>query len=119
MAAQVALGAILVSCGGSSPSPTTPSTPTGSCAAGTVVQGTPNLIATRVVSGLNSPLDLQAAPNDRTRLFAVEQAGRIRIVRGGALVGTPFLDISGRISSGGERGLLGLAFHPQYASNGR
>src|SRR4029079_13566932 len=47
------------------------------------------------------------------------QGGRIRIARGGAVVGTPFLDVSSKISSGGERGLLGLAFHPQYASNGR
>jgi glucose/arabinose dehydrogenase len=83
------------------------------------VTGTPNLVATRIVAGLASPLDLQTAPGDRTRLFVVEQGGRIRIVRGGALVATPFLDISARISSGGERGLLGLAFHPQYATNGR
>ena len=48
----------------------------------------------------------------------VEQAGRIRVVRNGAIAAT-FLDISSRISSGGERGLLGLAFHPQFASNGR
>jgi hypothetical protein len=49
----------------------------------------------------------------------VEQPGRIRIIRDGALVGTPFLDVSARISAGGERGLLGLAFHPGYAQNGR
>jgi len=49
----------------------------------------------------------------------VEQNGRIRIVRGGAIVQTPFLDISDRLSSGGERGLLGLAFHPGYPANGR
>jgi glucose/arabinose dehydrogenase len=111
----------VASCGGdSSPaSPASPSTPAGSCAAGAIVSGTPGLIATRVVAGLSSPLDLQSAPGDRTRLFVVEQAGRIRVVRSGALVAAPFLDISARISSGGERGLLGLAFHPQYGSNGR
>ena len=112
----------VAACGGSS-SPSSPSaTPTpssGSCPAGAVVQGAPNLTATRVVAGLSSPLDLQSAPGDRTRLFAVEQAGRIRIVRAGALVPTPFLDISARIASGGERGLLGLAFHPQFGTNGR
>lgn len=109
------------SCGGdSAPStPSTPTTPTGSCAAGSVVSGLPNLVATRIASGLSSPLDLQSAPGDRTRLFVIEQAGRIRIVRNGAVVTAPFLDITGRISSGGERGLLGLAFHPQYATNGR
>lgn len=119
MAALLCLS--LASCGGSpSPaSPAGPSTPAGSCAAGTVVPGTPGLVATRVVAGLTSPLDLQSAPNDRTRLFVVEQAGRIRVVRAGALAPAPFLDISARVSSGGERGLLGLAFHPQYGSNGR
>ena len=59
-----------------------------------------------------------AAPAGDSRLFVVEQAGRIRIVADGVLRDTPFLDISERVSSGGERGLLGLAFHPQYASNG-
>jgi glucose/arabinose dehydrogenase len=93
--------------------------PTGSCAAGTPVSGTPPLTTLRVASGLANPVDLQAAPGDRTRLFVVEQGGRIRVVRGGAVVGTPFLDIASRVSTGGEQGLLGLAFHPQYASNGR
>jgi glucose/arabinose dehydrogenase len=72
-----------------------------------------------VVRGLSGPLDLQTPPGDRDRLFVVEQGGRIRIVRNGALVPAPFLDISGRISTGGEQGLLGLAFHPRYAENGR
>jgi hypothetical protein len=71
-----------------------------------------------VVRGLASPLDLQAPAGD-SRIFVVEQGGRIRIVRGGAIVSSPFLDISGRISSGGEQGLLGLAFHPSYGTSGR
>jgi glucose/arabinose dehydrogenase len=71
------------------------------------------------VNGLSSPVDLQAATGDRTRLFVVEQAGRIRLIKNGTLAGTPFLDIASRVGSGGERGLLGLAFHPQYAQNGR
>jgi hypothetical protein len=64
-------------------------------------------------------VDLATPPGETRRLFVVEQAGRIRIVRDGAVVGTPFLDIVSRVGSGGERGLLGLAFHPQYAQNGR
>ena len=56
---------------------------------------------------------------DRARLFVVEQAGRIRVVRDGNLLGASFLDIASRVSSGGERGLLGLAFHPRYSENGR
>jgi glucose/arabinose dehydrogenase len=95
-----------------------PSDPTGSCGAGTPVTGTPNLTTQRVVGGLDDPVDLQAPPGDRARLFVVEQPGRIRIVRNGAVAAT-FLDIVERVGSGGERGLLGLAFHPRYADNGR
>ncbi|HEX2188453.1 MAG TPA: PQQ-dependent sugar dehydrogenase [Longimicrobiaceae bacterium] len=70
-----------------------------------------------VASGLSSPLFLTAPPAD-PRLFIVEQPGRIRVVENGALLPAPFLDIADRVSSGGERGLLGLAFHPSYAANG-
>lgn len=70
-----------------------------------------------VVNGLQSPVHLTAPASD-TRLFVVEQPGRIRIVQNGALLATPFLDISSKVSSGGERGLLSVAFHPQYGANG-
>jgi glucose/arabinose dehydrogenase len=72
-----------------------------------------------VASGLSSPLYLTTPPNDGTRLFIVEQTGGIRIVKDGTLLETPFLDISGQVSSVGEQGLLGLAFDPNYASTGR
>ncbi|HEX6041681.1 PQQ-dependent sugar dehydrogenase [Longimicrobium sp.] len=71
----------------------------------------------QVVGGLQSPVHL-VAPTGDARLFVVEQGGRIRVVENGALLATPFLDIASRVSSGGERGLLSMAFHPQYASNG-
>jgi glucose/arabinose dehydrogenase len=70
-----------------------------------------------VASGLSSPLYL-TAPTGDPRLFIVEQAGRIRIVQAGQLLARPFLDITDRVASGGEEGLLGLAFHPSYANNG-
>lgn len=70
-----------------------------------------------VASGLQSPVHLTAPSND-PRLFIVEQPGRIRIVHDGQLVATPFLDLRSKISSGGERGLLSVAFHPEYAANG-
>jgi glucose/arabinose dehydrogenase len=70
-----------------------------------------------VVSGLTSPVYLTAPVGD-ARLFVVEQPGRIRIVKDGQLLTTPFLDISSRVLSGGERGLLSMAFSPQYATNG-
>ncbi len=76
-----------------------------------------NLRLVPVASGLASPLYLTAPPGDVQRLFIVEQVGRIRIVQNGVLLPTPFLDITDRVASGGEEGLLGLAFHPNYATN--
>jgi glucose/arabinose dehydrogenase len=70
-----------------------------------------------VVDGLASALHLTAPPGD-ARLFIVEQQGRIRIVENGSLLPTPFLTVTERIYSGGERGLLSMAFHPQYSQNG-
>ena len=72
-----------------------------------------------VASGLSAPLYLTAPPADVSRLFIVEQTGAIRIVRDGTLLPTPFIDLSARLLAGGEQGLLGLAFDPDYATNGR
>jgi glucose/arabinose dehydrogenase len=69
-----------------------------------------------VASGFTNVTDIANAGDDR--LFIVEQAGRIRIVADGVVRPVPFLDISFLVTAGGERGLLGLAFHPDYASNG-
>jgi glucose/arabinose dehydrogenase len=70
------------------------------------------------IGTFNSPLYVTAPPGDRRRVFVVEQGGTVRIVRGGKKIERPFLDVSGRISAGGERGLLSLAFAPDYASSG-
>jgi glucose/arabinose dehydrogenase len=71
-----------------------------------------------IASGLARPVDLQT--DGSGRLFIIEKVGRIRILQDGQLLDQPFLDISDRVdSSGNEQGLLGLAFHPQYAQNGR
>src|SRR6185503_15390661 len=70
-----------------------------------------------IVSGLSSPLFLTAPPGD-SRLFIVEQPGRIRVVKNGQMLTTPYLNIASKLTSGGERGLLGLAFHPSFATNG-
>jgi glucose/arabinose dehydrogenase len=77
-----------------------------------------------VAQGLASPVALTEPPDGSRRLFVVDQVGRVRIVdAGGQLLATPFLDIASRmvsLSTGGdERGLLGLAFHPQYTTNRR
>ncbi len=69
-----------------------------------------------ISSGLSAPVFL-TQPLDDGRIFVVEQSGRIRVIRNGALQTTPFLDITSRVLSGGERGLLSVAFHPNYATN--
>ena len=71
-----------------------------------------------VASGLTSPLFL-TAPDGDPRLFIVERTGRVRLIKDGAVVPTPFLDIASRVNLAGERGLLGMAFDPSYATNGR
>jgi glucose/arabinose dehydrogenase len=73
----------------------------------------------RVRGGLGDALFVTGAPGQPGRLFIVQQGGRIRILQNGRLVGRPFLDVSRLITAGGEQGLLGLAFHPGYARNGR
>jgi glucose/arabinose dehydrogenase len=93
----------------------------GSAAAapGTFIQTVPV-----VPSGLSSPLGVTHAGDGSGRLFVVERCGKIKIVNNGTVLSTPFLDVgalpSGTdvISCGGERGLLGLAFHPTYETNG-
>ena len=73
---------------------------------------------TPYASGFDSPVDVTSAPGDPATLYVVEQPGTIKIVRNGAVAGT-FLDIRSLIKSGGEQGLLSVAFHPQYAANHR
>ena len=86
-------------------------------AAGAGPPRAPGLVLEKVAGGLDRPLFLTAPAGD-PRLFVVEQGGRIRIVRGGRLLPVPFLDLSAKTRAGGERGLLGLAFHPRYRENG-
>jgi glucose/arabinose dehydrogenase len=105
------IGALLLLCGAAA------------CSSGTEPDGTARdtlgtiLVAEVVAGGLINPVYLTSPPGD-ARLFVVEQAGRIRIIEAGGLRPTPFLDISSRVLSGGERGLLSMAFHPDYDSNG-
>ena len=71
-----------------------------------------------VASGLENPVFLTVAPGDSTRLFVLEQEGRIRVIRNDSLLPTPFLDIEDSVSHGNEQGLLGLAFAPDYPTSG-
>ena len=77
------------------------------------------IVAPVVTEGLENPLFLTHAGDGSARLFVVEQPGRIRVLEGHTLLPAPFLDITKQVLSGGERGLLGLAFHPDYRHNGR
>jgi hypothetical protein len=76
------------------------------------------LAATRVATGLDDPVYVTSPPGDLSRLFIVEQVGRIKILTGGAILPAPFLDISDRVTASGERGLLSIAFSPNYSSDG-
>ncbi len=73
----------------------------------------------RIASGFSSPLFLTSPPGDFQRQFVVEQnSAQIKIIKNGTVLSTPFIDLNSKAESGGEQGLLGLAFHPDYANNG-
>lgn len=72
-----------------------------------------------VASGLTAPVLVTAPRGDLARVFVAEHPGRIRIIKNGVLLATPFLDLSAIVQNFGESGFLGLAFHPSYATNGR
>ncbi len=73
----------------------------------------------RVARNLSNPVFITHSGDNNGRLFIVEKGGRIRVLRQGAVLSTPFLNLSGKVSTGSEQGLLGLAFHPDYGINGR
>jgi glucose/arabinose dehydrogenase len=77
------------------------------------------VVAVPVASGFEAPTDVVAAHDGSGRLFVAEQGGRIWVVAGGVRRTTPFADLGALTSASGERGLLGVAFHPDYRSNGR
>jgi glucose/arabinose dehydrogenase len=77
-----------------------------------------NGVRLQKIGSFDSPVFVTAPPGDTRRLFIVEQAGKIKVMRGGKALSTPFLDITKLVTSGGEQGLLGLAFAPDYAQTG-
>jgi glucose/arabinose dehydrogenase len=90
-------------------------TPTGAASPGAA----PRVELSVVADGLASPVDVADPGDGSGRRFVVEQAGRIRIIDGSRLVDRPFLDIGAEVKSGGEQGLLGLAFHPDFPTDRR
>jgi glucose/arabinose dehydrogenase len=93
------------------------------CAVGQISKGDLAIELEPVATGLVAPLGVTHAGDGSGRLFIWEQSGQIRIVEDGVVLPVPFLDIADKLPELGEifdeRGLLGLAFHPDYASNGR
>jgi glucose/arabinose dehydrogenase len=83
----------------------------------TVEQGPLRLKLTVVAKGLEAPVDVTSTPSEPDRLYLVEQSGRILVVENGKVSPQPFLDITNDVVSGGEQGLLSIAFHPDYADN--
>ena len=74
----------------------------------------------QIASGLSDPIGVTNAGDGTGRLFVNERGGRIRVVNpDGSIQATDFVDLSNEVEAGGERGLLGVAFHPQFATNGR
>ncbi len=93
------------------------------CALACACLVTPAAAAMRLVpvpsAGLSSPLYVTHAGDNSARLFIVERGGLVKVLQPGGTTPSVFLDIRSRLVSGGEQGLLGLAFHPLYAANGR
>jgi glucose/arabinose dehydrogenase len=79
----------------------------------------PTIALQEVAATFDRPVYVAAPPGDTSRLFVVEKGGVIRVLKDGALLPAPFLDISPLVSGGGEQGLLSMAFDPRYAANGR
>jgi len=124
-------GVLLAACSSPTPPPEASSTPLAT--ASPPVGPSPTSKASRggasdpsdihlelVAEGLDSPIGITNAGDGSGRLFVNEQAGIIRVInRDGSLRQQPFVDLRDRIQAGGERGLLGLAFHPDFKDNGR
>lgn len=84
----------------------------------TIFAQTPEIDVQSVADGFVLPVSVTNAGDGSNRLFVTQQGGSIKIVENGVHLDTPFLDISALVSAGGEMGLLGLAFHPDYETNG-
>src|SRR4051812_21328122 len=115
MAASIVL---LAGCGGCGGEKQSASAPTAGSASEPAVKAARGASLKRIGT-FSSPVYVTAPPADTHRLFVVEQAGRIRVVKDGHELSAPFLDISSQVQSGGERGLLSMAFAPDYKRSGR
>jgi glucose/arabinose dehydrogenase len=90
----------------------------GSSGGAATVEQAEGAVRLQKVGSFDSPVYVTSPPADDSRLFVVEQGGKVRVVKDGKTLGTPFLDVSDKIVSGSEQGLLSIAFAPDYASSG-
>ncbi len=108
---------------GSTPAPGAKPTPTPTAKPIKTPAPTPKPVTsiklTTAFSGFSAPIFVTGALDGTNRLFVVQQSGQIKVIVGGKTLATPFLNISGLIKYGGEQGLLGLAFHPSFRTNGK
>jgi glucose/arabinose dehydrogenase len=99
--------------------PTAPAPDTGSGGATGDAGRSARGVRLQRIGNFRDPVYVTAPPRDRRRVFVVEQSGRIVLLLGGKRVRTPFLNLSGEVTAGGEQGLLSMAFAPDYAASGR
>jgi glucose/arabinose dehydrogenase len=96
-----------------------PATETGTSTAPVGVPAPGELRLEQVATGFASPVHATAAPGEPNRIYVVEQEGVIRVIENGTVRPQPFVELTSEIASGGEQGLLSVAFHPDYTENGR
>jgi glucose/arabinose dehydrogenase len=90
----------------------------GSNGGGAAVEQAEGAVRLQKIGSFDSPVYVTSPPADKRRLFVVEQGGKVLVVKDSKTLGTPFLDVSDKIVSGSEQGLLSIAFAPDYASSG-
>ena len=122
--ASLVVACVFAACTPAAPSTPAPATSAPTASPAPSESGEPADVALQMLlDELVAPIGLVVAPGDTDRAFIVEQTGRIHVLRDGELATTPFLDVSDQLvrldTEYDERGLLGLAFHPAYTTNGR
>jgi glucose/arabinose dehydrogenase len=90
----------------------------GSSGSEAAVESAQGAVRLQKVGSFDAPLYVTAPPGDQSRLFVVEKGGKVRVIKGGKTLERPFLDVSDKVTTGSEQGLLSLAFAPDYASSG-
>jgi glucose/arabinose dehydrogenase len=116
-ARKVLVAAVLLAGCGSNSSGSAVETPR-PAAGGSSTSSAAKAVRLHKVGSFDSPVFVTFPPGDTSRLFVVEKGGKVRVMRNGKTLGTPFLDVGDKLTTGSEQGLLSMAFAPDYASSG-